>query len=726
MIWKVIRLAGIAAVVAATSGTAVSDTRADDSPACPSSTADAYTLTTRALTGPTATDVELRFAAAPGCTPVERVAKVQLKTYDEAGKLVGVKNVTDVAVSDGAAVTTLDRVERGRRVEADVLVQTGSPPRTYVLRRDMKSLLRPDLAVEPIQRLQTLTTRPVAVQAEIAELNGDVGTTAKVTLAPLAGPGETKEVTVGAGGHALVDFTALTFTSPVPLELTVTVAEAAPGEANVSNNTGKVTVDVTGHELPQETRTLFPSLVGYGAQFNNHVYAPITPWPADLGYADLEDKVKALEPQLVRIFYNDNWDGNWTTSSIWTPTWQQNYASFVRSVQLAQEAGATIDISFQNLSNAPDTPDASMAAFAAVLEDLVTNHHLTNVRWAEVGNEVNSAEPGTTLDEYNTLVRALDAQLVKRGLRNHIHLMGGGLIERSVAGRKSHYEWLKWIAANMSDVVDAYAEHVYWWYDKPGRLEYRLRDTYNLASRVLPPDQQKPMYMMEFGTRGYDTCGTKPFIKNYHRYYRDDDCTEIWRTNIAAFQQLWFNIASAQLGVAGTTKWDAYWARYDRSSPNNQVYWTIGPPTEGSPLMPSYWAMSLLFHTTKPGWRIVGVDPWSDDDSGVPAYDVAGGGTSTDQPEKELVAYSSPDGEELTVVGLDTHGAALNTAATDPPVPYSIGGLEPNTDFNLAVWNAAGDGTNSVAGTVTTNAAGVARFEVPLQAAFALTTVAVS
>ena len=42
------------------------------------------------------------------------------------------------------------------------------------------------------------------------------------------------------------------------------------------------------------------------------------------------------------------------------------------------------------------------------------------------------------------------------------------------------------------------------------------------------------------------------------------------------------------------------------------------------------------------------------------------------------------------------------------------------------MWNASGDGTNSIAGTVTTNAAGVARFQVPLQAAFALTTVPLS
>ena len=89
------------------------------------------------------------------------------------------------------------------------------------------------------------------------------------------------------------------------------------------------------------------------------------------------------------------------------------------------------------------------------------------------------------------------------------------------------------------------------------------------------------------------------------------------------------------------------------------------------------------------------------------------------------MGYAGPNGE-LTIVGLDTHGRTLNAASTEPAPTYSIGGLPPNTKFNLALWNAAGDGENSVAGTIETGPAGVARFEVPLHAAFSLTTVPVS
>jgi hypothetical protein len=232
--------------------------------------------------------------------------------------------------------------------------------------------------------------------------------------------------------------------------------------------------------------------------------------------------------------------------------------------------------------------------------------------------------------------------------------------------------------------------------------------------------------MMEYGVRGDATCGTKPTFARL--YYGADatNCPEIWRTNIAGFQQFWFDVDAAQLGVAGTSKWDAYWAVYDKFSLNQQVYWMTGPASENFTLTPTYNAMSLLFHSTVPGWQIIQVAPWQDDDWKLQESEYRKEGHSAgDQLEQELVAYAGPSGE-LTVAGLDTNGKNLNTTSTDPPSSYSIGGLPPNTAFNLAVWNATGDGQNSIAGTIMTNAAGVARFDVPLQAAFALTNVPVS
>jgi hypothetical protein len=713
----------VAAVFAATFVGATGTAQADDAGPCPSSTEAPYSMELKALTGPAGADLTVGVAATSGCALPDVLKKIQLKTFAADGSLAATRNLKDVHAPGGVATAIdLGDLPRASRIEADVLVQTGTPSRTYVLRETTQTLLRPDLVVEQITPQQTLVGRPVVISAVIGEQNGDLGATAVVSMSAI--PGASEPVVVPAGGHVTVTFAAVTFTAAVPVELTVKVDGAVPFETDVANNARSATLDVTEHELPTPRNVLFPSLLGYGAQFNMHMYAPITPWPAELGYGGVEEKIKTLEPQLVRIFYNEDWDANRDGRH---PEWEANYASFVKAVQLAQAAGATVDISYQSLSPPTRTdPNPAMAKYADVLEELVRKYGLVNVRWAEVGNEPNSPGGLLTLEEYNRLYRALHAQLVGRGLREQIHLMGGGLVENG-GGARGHYAWMKWIAENMADVVDGYAEHIYWIYNAPGRLEYRLRDTYNLMTKELPAAQQKPQYMMEFGMRGFNSCAGKPTLALQNQlYYRDASCTDIWRTNISGFQQLWFNIHSAQLGVAGTSKWDAFWGRYDQSSVNNQLYWMVGPPTEGSPVTPTYHAMSLLFHTTAPGWQIIRVDPWESNDWTAPNYGGAGAPSrSDDQPEKELVGYSGPSGE-LTIVGLDTNGRALNTASPNPPSPYSIGGLPANTPFNLALWNATGDGTNSIAGTITTNAAGVARFEVPLQAAFALTTVPVS
>jgi len=576
----------------------------------------------------------------------------------------------------------------------------------------------PDLVVTRVNApAQALVSEPLDVVVTVAERGGDTAAQANVVVTWGQPASLQLPVSVPAGGSVRLTFSGVAYGRPLVSRVTAQVRDVSPQESDATNNTAEDVVDVTQHELLRND-ILVSELGGYGSQFNNHLYAPITPWPADTGYGDVEAKVKRLEPQLVRIFYNDNWDAN---ANGQFPDWEANYASFVRSVGLAQEAGATVLVSYQNLGNARRAPVAAMAKFADVLEALVRERKYDNVRWAEVGNEPNDPRGAVTLDEYNALYRALDAQLASRGLRTHVRLMGGGLIESS--GLRHHYAWLKWIAANMSDVLDAYSEHIYWWYDSPGRLEYRLRDVRHLVAQELPPEQRKPLYVMEFGVRGLDVCGTKPEFGNL--YYADPagTCPEIWRTNIAAFQQLWFNIASAQLGVFGTAKWDAMWGRYDRSSANNQLYWMIGPPNEGSPLTPTYHAMSLLFRTTEPGWQILRVAPWKPDDESIAVYGGIGGNASDDQAEMELVGYAGTRGQ-VTVVGLDTRGQMLNGVGSEEPA-YSVGGLPRYTTMNLLVWNANGDGTLKVAEKLRTNRIGVARFHVPLHAAFSLTTVPV-
>jgi hypothetical protein len=701
---------GACVMVAALAAFAATATaRAENQPSCETS----YTLAATALTGPSRTDVGLRFAAAPACASVTAVKHLKIKTYDGDGKLDDVVNLHDLDAQDGVADAALARIDRGRRVDVEALVQTVAE-RTYVVRAATTTRLRPDLVVASVSTPpQTLTTRPVDVAAEIQEVMGDTGATVQVSLdgplGPLAGPAE---VTVPAGGTARVQFPGVALIAPTSTELTVVVADAAPAEYSDANNLGSRTVEVTKNELAS-SRLLVGSLGGYGFQLNHHLYAPITnPPPATL--PDLESKVKALEPQLVRIFYSENWEAN---SDGTHPEWQQNLESFRRVVELANASGATIVIAYQGVSAAKLKPDVWMPRFADILQDLVVNRGYTNVRWVTIGNEPNAG--AATLPQYEALYRTLDAELKTRHLRTQIGLMAGDLVQNTEGTPSGHRAWFDYMVSKMNDIVDAWSEHIYWNFDQPRRGEERIKDVAYLVQQELPVAARKPTFIMEYGVRGVTSCGTKPDLK--FAYYPDADCTDLRRMPFGAFQKLAFAIETAQLGFDGASYWDLYWSTYDRTKAN-QSFWIIGPPEESWALYPSYYAFQLLLQTTGRGWQVVGIDPWTADDG---AESILHQDTWLwDQAEQELVGYRGPSGE-LTIAGLDTNGRQL-VAPSGESSSYSVGGLPPHTTLTLAIWNADGNGKNSVAATIDTGSAGVARFDVPMQAAFVLTTVPVS
>lgn len=673
-----------AAVALVAVGATGATARADAPDAC-------YTLGSTVLTGPARADLTVRVSAAAGCQVPTELKKLQIKTFTD-DKLDDVRNVTDLALTSGAATIELPELARGSRIESDALVQDGATNRTWPIRSQTSALLRPDLTVATLQApVQTLTVRPVDVVAEIAELNGDLGATATVTLSWGPSVLGTRHVDVAKGARVSVTFASVALTIPTAVKLTLRVSEVTPNETDATNNARDATVDVSEFELAR-SRLILDNLGGYGAQFNQHVYAKLTPAPPG-SLPGLEEKVKALEPQLVRIFFHeiDELDPD-------------KMASFVETVELAHQAGASINITYTTATRAKFQPGPFMSQFAAILENLVRTRGFANVRWVTIQNEPNST--AVTLPQYEALNRALHAQLVARGLRDQIGIMAGDLVE---SGGGGHRVWMQYIAEHMSDIVDAYSEHIYWNYWDIPRMEFRLRDVRQLMMEELPVNARKPVYIMEFGTRGVAACGTAPTLAPG---YWEGDCTQITRTNVAAFQQLWFNIASAQLGYSGASKWDAFWGKYNNA---NQAFWMIGPAEEGWPLFPTYHAFRMLLQTTARGWQVVGVDPWGDDDWKVGV---------ADQAEKEIAAYVGPAGE-LTLVGLDTHARYLNVASAETPA-YSIGGLPPSTTFNLAIWNKTANGENVVSEPVKTSEAGVARFDVPLHGAFALTTVPVS
>src|SRR5829696_2257295 len=693
------RLAWAAACAVALAAITSGSVRAEDLPLCPIDTNDAYALTVGALTGPQGADAVIEIAPKPGCAGVERFKKVQLKTYAADGALEDVRNIVDVPAPGGTAEVAAGQIGRSQRLEAEVLVQTGTPPRTYVLRGEATARLRPDLVVAGVfARAHTTTVRPVDVVVDVHEQNGDTGAEASVRLLLgdelLADPAP---VTVTAGGTASVTFEDVTLSDPLETKLSVRVTDAQPAETNTMNNSGTATVDVTEHELDRSL-VFVPSLGGYGAQMNGHVYAGVLPAPPG-SMPGLEEKVKALEPQLVRIFFSD-------VQEAMLP----RLDSFEKTVELADEAGATINITYQSAARAQNNPNALMEVFAAELDKLVRAKGATNLRWVTIQNEPNDTR--ITPQTIEMLYRTLAAKLTARGLRDQIRFMGGDLVEfgDNDLPNPNHHTWWNYMAEHMTDILDAYSVHIYWNYWDIPRMEFRLKDVREIAFEDIPEAARKPVYVTEFGVRGIINRPGQPTAPQPGFW---EDGTPFARTNIAAFQQLWFNIFSAQLGYSGTAKWDAYWGKYDGSY--NASHYLIGPPEEGWPLFPSYHALRMLLQTTERGWQVLGVAPWEQDD-----WQLSEGGRANDQPEKELVAYAN-SGDQLTLIGLDTHGRALNGVSNEV-ASYSIGGLPPNENFNLVLWNADGNGVNSNAGKVATGPTGVARFAVPVHAAFALTT----
>jgi hypothetical protein len=426
-------------------------------------------------------------------------------------------------------------------------------------------------------------------------------------------------------------------------------------------------------------RGLVSDFGGFGAQFNQHVFADISGPPP--GLSGLEARVLALGPRYVRVFFNNT---EWT--------FPDRMDSFIRTVQLANRTEATIEVAWQGGSF--EFAMQNMPRFADVLTELLEHRGIPGPLWVSLYNEPNSGR--LTLPQYEQTYRLLDAELRARGVRDRIHFIGGGILGTTSPLGQSQANWYWYLATYMGDLLEAWAPHIYWdFWDTP-KIERRLAEVRAIVASI-PGDLRRPLYVTEFGVRGLRTFeGELTFEPGYA-----PDGNPIAVTNAVAFQEAWFMLRALQLGYLGTAKWDLYDATYDVGT---QDYSAIGPGTAGWPLRPAYHLLHLLTLTTRPvGGSIVEV--------------VAQPGAD---PAKLLTAYVSP-ASDLTIFGLNRNGAGV-FATGARPVAYSIGGLPPNRLFRLISWNADGMGTNREIGFTASDPDGVIEFSVPLQAVFALTT----
>ncbi len=349
-----------AAIVFAASGAA-------DSAAQPSSP---YAIDVSVLTGPQGGELTIDVDAAAetvGARSFEHV-HVSLRSTLAQEKIV---NLNDVPAPNGVATIELGPLERGAAV--GVVVQVGGEPssRTVVLRGEATARLRPDLVVAAVHAPpQTLTTRPVDVVADVAELNGD--TAAQATLTLMLGPtplAESKTVTVAAGGTKSVTFEGVKLESAMSSELTVSRGRRRPVRdgrdeqlANAPDRGDRARARPLERARPEPGRLRRP--VQQPRLRPDHAVAR-------------RDRLRRFRGQgegasaaLVRIFYNDNWDGTGTAAP--------ELAGELRVVRQGRRPGAGGRRDDQHhatrIAGTRDPrPVRPWREFADVLEDLVRN-----------------------------------------------------------------------------------------------------------------------------------------------------------------------------------------------------------------------------------------------------------------------------------------------------------------------------------------------------------------
>ena len=367
--------------------------------------------------------------------------------------------------------------------------------------------------------------------------------------------------------------------------------------------------------------------------------------------ANVEAKVVALEPQLVRIFFN-------------TSAWENDdrLDSFVRTVRLADRANAEINITWQGSTFV--FAMRNMDRFANLLSSLLDGR----LDRAHVGHDVQRAEHD-----------AANAPRVRAGLpaappgasRREVCATACGSWAATSSARPPAIRRRSGSATwprHMGDLLDAWSVHVYWDFWEPDKIDERLlREVRTIFSAIPAATAATAVHhrvrrARPRGLRGRARASSRASGPTGRR------CRA---TNAAAFQQAWFNIRAAQLGYSGTVKWDVYPAKYDLAP---RITRRSDRVPQGWPTRPVYRVLQLMTLTTEPrGGSIVEMTPAAGAD-----------------PAKLLTAYVSP-ASDVTILGLHMDGAAIRTTS-NAPVPYSVGGLPPNTYFRLLVWNGDGAG----------------------------------
>lgn len=458
-------------------------------------------------------------------------------------------------------------------------------------------------------------------------------------------------------------------------------------------------------------QVVVPDFEGFGAQMNGYVYtAQNDPTRGFTGneppeeVANLESKVKAMHPGLCRIFLSP---------AAYLPGNQNLMDSDYKTVELAQKAGADINITWWFLTHpsnkltteqAETYIDTDMQDFAMTVNDLVKNHGITAIKELTVQNEPDSVgyiKSNMVLYEY--AYRRLDFYLKEDGIRDQIKLVGGDLVLNGQA------PFFLYMAQHMDDVLDGWSEHIYWNYYDAGYMITRLNGILAYMNTLKSEGYNtKPLSITEYGVRGYKTHNgvalkdADPYRKGAlvataAGYYVNPDgsLTPISETNVAAYEQAWFNMASVNDGFIGMSKWDFFRAQYDFSYQDFSLIGYLFNPALGQdrwPLRPAYYMEWLMANTTGQHWQVLG-------------YNGASGA-------KLITPFRGPHGE-LTLFVMSTDKAASSV---------TVGDLPRGTEFRVLDWNGEGTGKVTDGGRVNAGGTGAVTVQIPADGMIALTT----
>ncbi|WP_164821449.1 LamG domain-containing protein [Paenibacillus koleovorans] len=425
-------------------------------------------------------------------------------------------------------------------------------------------------------------------------------------------------------------------------------------------------------EFTVNTGTILQSdFVGSGTQYNQNLYSTISAvdgiTSGNVGL--LENKVRALDSQIVRIFYDSRGED--------TVNYPDYMASFEQTVALAQSSGAEINVTYWH-GPYPNVT-AQMQAFADELYRLKVTLGYTNVKYVTIQNEVNST--AITQTAYESFYRTLNTQLTTYGIKSGIKFIGGDLL---LNGQQS---WFDYMDDNMSDILDGYSVHIYWDYDN---VQYGINRLDGIRTIIngLSPAGQKPVYIMEYGIRGDKvSCTHDPGCLN-------GTMIPIGDTIINAYQHAEFTLNAMKRKFVALTKWDAYKAKYDNGT---QYHAEIGSAAAGYPLKPVYNVTRLFTHTANSHWDLLSV-----------TGSVSG---------KLLTALKDPNSSNMAVYALNDTGATTT---------ISFNGVGANKAFRLFVWNENGDGGITDKGTVSANYIGNIEVRLNKESFAAFTTLGVT